>query len=378
MQQNGLMDAASTLFALVAQLREMSQSPDVPNFRSILLREMDAFVRKATTLGFDQEAVSIARYALCATIDEAVMITPWGGLAGWAGQGMVLTFYQDLHAGEKFFLGLNKLAANPVANMALLELFYTCIALGFRGRFAVIPNGNAELERIHKKVFAIIEAQRGLPGAGISQTWQGSPTPLRRANYWLPFWWSTIVCLVLALIVVSVLRFALSRHFERDLLALAKLEYSAPAAVTAVAPSITLRQLLKAEIERGYVELDERPGQSIIRIRGDELFASGSTRINEVFVPVIGRITQAVHTYGGMVTVAGHTDNRPLRTLSFQSNLELSRMRAQNVADIMLPGLAGATISVIGRGDMEPLSKNDTVQNRARNRRVEVRVDSLR
>jgi len=62
----------------------------------------------------------------------------------------------------------------------------------------------------------------------------------------------------------------------------------------------------------------------------------------------------------------------PIRTLRFPSNWELSRARAESVARLLAAAIGPARVRADGRGDAEPVVPNDTPQNRAKNRRVEI------
>ena len=77
----------------------------------------------------------------------------------------------------------------------------------------------------------------------------------------------------------------------------------------------------------------------------------------------------------GRVLVSGHTDDRPIRSVRFPSNWELSQERARAVAgqldqSVRTPG----RISTEGRGEADPIADNATPAGRAQNRRVEITV----
>ena len=78
----------------------------------------------------------------------------------------------------------------------------------------------------------------------------------------------------------------------------------------------------------------------------------------------------------GEVTVAGHTDNVPISTKRFRSNWDLSTARAVSVAHELLENapLDETRFVVIGHADTRPLAPNDTAENRARNRRVDISI----
>lgn len=135
-----------------------------------------------------------------------------------------------------------------------------------------------------------------------------------------------------------------------------------------------LAQLLKDEVRRGLVEL-EREGQLVtIRIRETGSFPSGSATLIEPFTPVIEKIGRALEQIEGELLIAGHTDNVPINTERFRSNWELSAARAVTVVHKLaeLSDVRPGRITLQGHGETRPLVANDSWQNRARNRRVEI------
>ena len=69
------------------------------------------------------------------------------------------------------------------------------------------------------------------------------------------------------------------------------------------------------------------------------------------------------------VRIEGYTDNRGDK----QENLELSRARAQTVADLLVDlGVDGKRIEVAGHGEDFPIAENASARGRAQNRRVEI------
>ena len=147
-------------------------------------------------------------------------------------------------------------------------------------------------------------------------------------------------------------------------------------AVAPVPRTLSLRVALASEIEAGLVEVSEQAGGSMIEIRGDGLFASGSADIDPAVQPVLERIGAALDPFPGAIRVTGHSDNQPLaisRRLRWPSNWELSQARAEAVAAVLSHRLAQPLRVVAeGRGDAEPKVANDTAARRAQNRRVDI------
>jgi chemotaxis protein MotB len=76
------------------------------------------------------------------------------------------------------------------------------------------------------------------------------------------------------------------------------------------------------------------------------------------------------------VEISGHTDDVPIRTAQFPSNLELSLARASRIAQELVGGDAAlrTRISAAGYGEQRPIASNTDAEGRARNRRVEIHL----
>lgn len=138
-----------------------------------------------------------------------------------------------------------------------------------------------------------------------------------------------------------------------------------------------LRDKLEEEIDDGMVEIETDQTRIIVRIREQGSFASGSAQLNAAFFEVMDKISGVVAKMQGKIVVAGHTDNIPISTQRFRSNWELSSARAVTVVHALLshPEVAMERVKIEGYSDTRPLEPNDTPENRARNRRVELIIE---
>jgi type VI secretion system protein ImpK len=383
---NPLVTVATPLLTLAGQLRVTPGHPDPAGLRARTMEAVQRFESRARGQGLADQTVLTARYVLCALLDEAVLATPWGATSVWSGQGMLVTFHKEAWGGEKFFLALEHLLQSPGAHLHLLELFYLCLALGFRGRYQARQGGAEALEELRHQLYQVLRQQRGEPEPELAPQWQGVAdrrSPLLRV---VPLWVAGMVAGLLLVLTFSGLSYALNRASDpvfRNLFALGdqlagSFERTAPPPAPVPerlpeAPPVRLRGFLLEEIRLGLVAVDERPDRSTVTIRGDGLFPSGSATVKPDYLPILGRIADALREVSGQVLVTGHSDNVPIRSMRFPSNWHLSQERARSVADWLAertgePGRFRAE----GRADSEPLAANDSPANRARNRRVEI------
>jgi type VI secretion system protein ImpK len=136
---------------------------------------------------------------------------------------------------------------------------------------------------------------------------------------------------------------------------------------------VRLAKFLEPEIKEGLVTVRDEADRSVVILRGDSFFASGSATILERYLPTLQRIAQALDTVKGNVIVNGYTDNVPIRTLQYPSNFHLSRDRANHVMGILARGMNDPSrIRAQGLGESDPVAPNNSADNRALNRRVEI------
>jgi type VI secretion system protein ImpK len=223
----------------------------------------------------------------------------------------------------------------------------------------------------------MIRKQRGDPEKALSLHWQGMQTTIGRTVRFLPLWVSaSVVALLLAGVFFS-LNVDLNRRSDPLFSSLAALKVPSPPAptVTIVAKPVQprLSKFLNNEIKAGQLEVREDETTSVVSIRGDGIFESGSATVDRAVIPLIGRISEALNSVPGQVLVTGHTDNEPMRSARFPSNWHLSQERANSVSRAIAISLKDpARLRAEGRADTVPVAANDSPANRALNRRVEI------
>ncbi|WP_207168431.1 type IVB secretion system protein IcmH/DotU [Thiocystis violacea] len=382
---NPLVACATGLLTVAGQLRGTQSHPDPGGLREGLIRQVRAFETCARAKGFVDAVVLPARYVLCSLIDESVLDTPWGSQSVWSNRGLLISFHNEAWGGEKFFSALDRLLAYPAGNLNLLELMYLCLALGFEGRYRVREGGAGQLERVREQLYQTIRSQRGEPEPELSPHWQGVTQRRDPLIHQLPLWVFASIAALILLALFAYFTFALNRLSDPVYLSLGGLDKGLPVLTerprrsppetlpeqpTGV-PPLTLRILLADEIAARQLEVVDRPQGQVVIIRGDDLFASGSSAVRAPYIPLLRRIAEALAQLPGAVLVTGHTDSVPIKTLRFPSNWHLSQARADHVRDLLVQ-VAGnpARFTAEGRADTElriPENPKD-----ARNRRVEV------
>ncbi len=97
-----------------------------------------------------------------------------------------------------------------------------------------------------------------------------------------------------------------------------------------------------------------------VEIKTDILYPSGSAQLAPYAIDVIQRLGSALAPFPNPVRVEGHTDNKPISTVAFYSNWELSAARAGSVVRVLQgQGVDPSRLAVIGYGDQRPAQAND-------------------
>lgn len=115
----------------------------------------------------------------------------------------------------------------------------------------------------------------------------------------------------------------------------------------------------------------------LLRIRDNVLFNSGDAEIQPAQLANVGDISKLlVANTPRSIIISGHTDNVPISTAQFDSNWELSAMRAVNFMKEILKNnqLDPRLFSAKGYGEYQPIASNDTDKGRSQNRRVEILI----
>ncbi|ACL70427.1 OmpA/MotB family protein [Halothermothrix orenii] len=124
--------------------------------------------------------------------------------------------------------------------------------------------------------------------------------------------------------------------------------------------------------DRVKMELTKRG--LVVRLTGQVLYDIGKAEIKPGGKRLLDEIAGIIEKIPNEIAVEGHTDNWPIHNEQFPSNWELSTTRATNVIKYFIErhGIDPSRLSAAGYSEYRPLYPNDTVEHRAKNRRVEI------
>lgn len=128
--------------------------------------------------------------------------------------------------------------------------------------------------------------------------------------------------------------------------------------------------------------LGDLMSQGLVTMRGNEewleiemksslLFDSGDAALSNKALELLGQIAAILREQKNAVRVEGFTDDKPIHTVRYPSNWELSSARAAAVVQLFVEeGIDANRLVAAGYGEAQPVVPNDTAENRTKNRRV--------
>ena len=135
-----------------------------------------------------------------------------------------------------------------------------------------------------------------------------------------------------------------------------------------------LRKLIDKTKSGAEIHFSSDRRGTVMTLSDEVLFEPGRSELSQEGKLTIEEISEVIHLIDKNFRIVGHTDNIPISTKRFSSNLELSIARAIAVIDhiLLVSDLRPERFSAAGYADFHPLVPNDSPENRAKNRRVEI------
>ncbi len=145
----------------------------------------------------------------------------------------------------------------------------------------------------------------------------------------------------------------------------------------ALLPSMDrLKKDLSKELQAGRLEVRMERRGLVISLHEAAFFPSGENTVLPAASHMLKLIAESLGPLPNSIRLEGHTDGVPIHNARFQSNWELSAARSIALMQLFTEqlGLPRARLSIAGFADTAPIASNETLEGRARNRRVDIVV----
>ncbi|MBH2876017.1 DotU family type IV/VI secretion system protein, partial [Serratia marcescens] len=347
---NPLIAAAIPVLLQVERVRDQKQlNPGA--VRAQIVREIQQFQQTLLADHVAPSDVDKLAYLLCSYVDECCMGTLESGELNLS---LLVEFYRDAWGGEKCFEHLQEYLAASPRNKEILAFYDLILSLGFEGQYHVMERGAVLLADVRNRLDGYLYSQN--PTQTLADAEPSSV--VRKATRITPL---KLLCYGLAIALLAYASAAWYLHDQSRALRNAILAWTPPQP-RKINIMETLPQPLPQILSEGWLEVRADPRGWLLIFTSDGAFATGQSKLSEEFKKKrnIERLGEALAPWPGDLEVIGHTDNKPYRNTSNNSNLKLSEARAQTVADKLRESLANSkynrTVTSVGKGDQEPLA----------------------
>lgn len=210
--RKSIMDLASESLILILQLRSTNDYGDAENLKSRVYEMFERFEDSSRRAGTDNEKIRLSKFALVAFLDETIISSAWAHKDHWLSDPLQIKLFDTFNAGEEFFNHMAELRLRSSQNKDVLEIYYLCLSLGFKGKYQlqspenlrrIIDDLNLEL---HPDAFRSIDviSPNGKPRQSLIQAVKGG----------LPLWVYPLSALVIFLLIYMILLFVISGEAE--------------------------------------------------------------------------------------------------------------------------------------------------------------------
>ncbi len=192
-------ELCTEIFLAVLRVRSSGDIGGFEAFHSNTQKLFLSFEKQCKELGLEVEDINTAKYALAAFMDETVLNSSWPHKDQWANNSLQMAYFGTYLAGEIFYDKLENLRTHAESKPDLLEIYYLCLLLGFKGKYGF--SGHEKLRGLIANVAGELDKVKPSTFEQFSPHWKISDSPHKRSNK-LPRWivltcWGVVILALL-------------------------------------------------------------------------------------------------------------------------------------------------------------------------------------
>jgi len=183
--KNDLITFAGPIFDLVLRVKAGIVTPS-PELRPKVEAMFDDFDRRAERYRFNHKIVSVSKFGLAAFVDEAVLTANFPLRHEWEKNPLQLKFFGEQLAGNKFFDKLESMLPQVEVTQDAVEIYYYCMLLGFKGRYAVYEQEKL-LATMQNTANQLVKVGK-IKSVELSPNWLANDQPKPPEKKGMPIW----------------------------------------------------------------------------------------------------------------------------------------------------------------------------------------------
>jgi len=212
--KNDLVTFAGPVFDLILRLRAGIVAPS-NDLRPKVAALLEDFEKRAERYRFNHKIVQVSKFALASFVDEVVLTNNFPLRDQWEKYALQLEYFGEQLAGNKFFEKLQAMLGQIDATKDAVEVYYVCMLLGFKGRYAIYEQEKL-LAIMEQTANALVKAGKIVP-VELSPHWLVTDQPKPPKKRGMPVWAKLTALGGLGLaFIIYLMMFALSSSFLKD------------------------------------------------------------------------------------------------------------------------------------------------------------------
>ncbi len=212
--KNDLITFAGPVFDLVLRVKSGIVEPS-NELRPKIAGMLDDFEKRAERYRFNSKIVQVSKFALAAFVDETVLTNNFTTRNEWEKNPLQLEYFGEQLAGNKFFDKLEAMLKQIDVTADAIEIYYFCMLLGFKGRYAVYEQEKL-MATMQDTANALVKAGK-IRAVDLSPNWLVNDQPVPPKKRGMPIWAKIGAVSGLGLaFVVYLIMFLMSSKFLQD------------------------------------------------------------------------------------------------------------------------------------------------------------------
>ena len=183
--KNDLITFAGPIFDLILRVKAGIVKPN-PELRGKAEAMFDDFERRAERYRFNHKIVNVSKFGLAAFVDEAVLTADFPLRHEWEKNPLQLKYFGEQLAGNKFFDKLESMLPQIEVTQDAVEIYYYCMLLGFKGRYAVYEQEKL-LATMQNTANQLVKVGKIKP-VELSPNWVANDQPKPPEKKGMPIW----------------------------------------------------------------------------------------------------------------------------------------------------------------------------------------------
>lgn len=214
-----LIALAGPIFDLILRLKSGIVAPS-NDLRPKIHSRLADFERRAERYRYSSKIIQVAKFALASFVDETVLSNNFNLKNEWEKYPLQLEFFGEQLAGDKFFEKLAAMLKQIDVTADAVEIYYVCMLLGFKGRYAVYEKDRL-ITIMQETANALVRAGK-IRQTELSPHWLANDQPEPPKPRGMPVWAKIMAFsgLGIAVIVYLIMFVAVSTFLNRTFPAL--------------------------------------------------------------------------------------------------------------------------------------------------------------